>query len=360
MGSVRTKSEVTTMRRTVFLGTRTCEAESTSFSQWAPSDIVILQAIGRAHPRDPSKIPVSFEASRGLLARESHVFSDMFHFPQPGIKSESTEQTTPTIEVFDDAEELEKFLEVVHDYRVYFESDSWKDLASVAAILRLSSKYQVGHLRRRMVEHLEATYYPTTFDAYKALSAPEVPAAQHMSAIQLLTETNVQRLLPAAFFSCLAATKGQYDKLYDEVVPSDRTTALWVEEHKIKERCMRAGFLFDEDTHTHLRDFGRLSGRVHGFAVATSDRGLTCEMNSYRWFTDTMSVRRRKELRVRVDYLQQAVGRLQGQKICATCNKEADKVLAENDTKTWSRLPSFFQLPSWEELLAEEGSDADA
>lgn len=97
--------------------TRTCEAESTSFSQWAPSDIVILQAIGRAHPRDPSKIPVSFEASRGLLARESHVFSDMFHFPQPGIKSESTEQTTPTIEVFDDAEELEKFLEVVHDYR---------------------------------------------------------------------------------------------------------------------------------------------------------------------------------------------------------------------------------------------------
>ena len=336
--------------------TRTSEAESPSFTQWAPSDIVILQAVGRIHPRDLSKTPVTFEASRGLLARESQVFSDMFHFPQPGTL-ESTEQVAPTIEVFDDAEELEKFLEVVHDYRVYFESDSWKEFASVAAILRLSTKYQVGHLRRRMVEHLEATYYPTSFEAYKDLPTPEAPATQHLNAIQLLTETNVQRLLPTAFFSCLAATQGQYEKLYDESVPSDPSTALWVVEHKIKERCMRAGFLFDEDTHTQLRDFARLSGRVHGFAVATTDRGLTCEMNSYRWFTDTMSVRRRKELRIRVDYLRQAFGRLQGQKICASCNKEADKMLTENDKKTWSRLPSFFQLPPWEELLPEEDTN---
>ncbi|TFK99552.1 hypothetical protein BDV98DRAFT_584190 [Pterulicium gracile] len=80
-----------------------------------------------------------FRASRAILTKESGVFASI----------RTREIHTWNLELADSAEDMQRFLDATHLYREYYESPKSQTFPNIASILRLSTKYDVPHLRER-------------------------------------------------------------------------------------------------------------------------------------------------------------------------------------------------------------------
>jgi hypothetical protein len=80
----------------------------------------------------------------------------------------------------------------------------------IAAVLRLSAKYDIKGLRHRVITVLDR-YFPTTFAELTAQSDLTTQAARHyaVSVIKLAREVNILHILPVAFY--VAATRSMKD-----------------------------------------------------------------------------------------------------------------------------------------------------
>ncbi|KAJ7473285.1 hypothetical protein FB451DRAFT_1248909 [Mycena latifolia] len=117
----------------------------------------------------------AFKVHRGQLCRHSEVFDDVFSIPQP--KDQDLYDGCPWVEVYDCPSDVLYFLKALYD-GLYFKTPGANDFPAVAAVLRLSTKYLVEHLRQRCMTRLELDW-PFTLSGWDQREQAATNAAGH-------------------------------------------------------------------------------------------------------------------------------------------------------------------------------------
>ncbi|KAJ7613886.1 hypothetical protein DFH06DRAFT_1344430 [Mycena polygramma] len=149
---------------------------------------------------------VAFKVHRGQLRRHSEVFDDLFSIPQP--KDQELYDGSPWVEVYDCPSDVLYFLRALYD-GLYFKTPGANDFPAVAAVLRLSTKYLVEHLRQRCMSRLELDWPSTLLGwdqrEHSAVDpvghyAPRVSCPHPILVIDLALDLGLSSLLPAALY----------------------------------------------------------------------------------------------------------------------------------------------------------------
>ncbi|KAJ7084583.1 hypothetical protein B0H15DRAFT_783775 [Mycena belliarum] len=149
---------------------------------------------------------VAFKVHRGQLRRHSEVFDDVFNIPQPN--DQDLYEGCPWVEVYDCPSDVLYFLKAIYD-GLYFKMPGANDFPAVAAVLRLSTKYLVEHLRQRCMTRLELDW-PSTLAGWDQREQAATNAAGHYAprsscphpilVIDLALDLGLSAFLPAAMY----------------------------------------------------------------------------------------------------------------------------------------------------------------
>ncbi|KAL4244116.1 hypothetical protein ABKN59_009447 [Abortiporus biennis] len=149
----------------------------------------------------------AFKVHRGQLERHSEVFKDLFAIPQP--IDEETFDGCSWVRLYDSPSDVLYLLRALYD-GLYFESNpSSKDFSAIAAVLRLSSKYLIDHLRQRCLKRLDLDWPSSLsgWDLREQLAAeasgrynPRECYPHPILLVKLARELSLPQYLPAAFY----------------------------------------------------------------------------------------------------------------------------------------------------------------
>ncbi|KAJ7907691.1 hypothetical protein B0H13DRAFT_2233417 [Mycena leptocephala] len=149
---------------------------------------------------------VAFKVHRGQLRRHSEIFDDLFSIPQP--KDQDLYDGCPWVEVYDCPSDVLYFLKALYD-GLYFKTPGANDFPAVAAVLRLSTKYLVEHLRQRCMTRLELDW-PSTLAGWDQREqaatdsfghyGPRASCPHPILVIDLALDLGLSSLLPAALY----------------------------------------------------------------------------------------------------------------------------------------------------------------
>ncbi|KAJ7617965.1 hypothetical protein FB45DRAFT_840759 [Roridomyces roridus] len=284
---------------------------------WFDDGTVILQAENTL-----------FRAYRGVLAAQSPVFKDTFSIPQP--KEQETVDGCPLLQVHDSARDFEMFLSALHDAG-YFAHHPVDGLDTVTRFLRLSTKYDVEHLRARMVSILDAIY-PSSLTEWLVRSPPAGYAeldGDHFLALNLATEYQILPPLPGIYLEC--STSPIPDIFASEI------------DLNAKEMCVAAAEGFSDNWARKI---------VQGM-LSLSDKRL-CK-------TPNECDRERLSLVLhngipKFAELFDCSWRWDDSELCVQCKATAKKEYDAAVKKLWVVLPSLFALPKWELLHESENA----
>ncbi|KAJ7142756.1 hypothetical protein C8R44DRAFT_974329 [Mycena epipterygia] len=142
-----------------------------------------------------------FRVFRGILAAQSPIFRDTFAIPQP--PTQEMYDACAVLEIQDSPKDLRMLLMATHDptYATHTPVDG---LETLSALLRLSTKYEIDHIRTRMISILKSIY-PNSLDAW--ISRVDPPGylraeGDEFKALVLASTLDVPDILPGVFFLC--------------------------------------------------------------------------------------------------------------------------------------------------------------
>ncbi|KAG2030072.1 hypothetical protein BDR03DRAFT_879239 [Suillus americanus] len=158
-----------------------------------------------------------FRVHQSVLSKNSPVFKSMFMIP--GVQEQEIEKYdgVPLVQLPDGAEEVESLLRVLyHESMLPFKRLDPNTPSSVKQVLTLANKYEIDHLRDRIVRHVEADWpqslwqwdmlemeilamEETWYDEYENGHIDDY-LPEPASAIRLARECNIPSILPAAFY----------------------------------------------------------------------------------------------------------------------------------------------------------------
>ncbi|KAI0741740.1 hypothetical protein C8Q80DRAFT_1274121 [Daedaleopsis nitida] len=148
---------------------------------------------------------VAYKVHQGQLMRHSDLFRDMLSLgPQPAT---DVIDGCPWVQLYDDPSDMFHLLEALYD-GLYFTKPIARDFCTVAAVLRMSTKYQFESLRERCLKRLE-TDWPTTllgWDKRERLATydtrynPREAFPHPILVIQFAQEFQLEHVLPAALY----------------------------------------------------------------------------------------------------------------------------------------------------------------
>jgi len=301
-----------------------------------------------------SESPTLFRLHRGVLARHSEVFQDMFEVPQP--MTEPLFDGCQVVTMHDIPVELSNLIKALYD-GVKFYNRNLEDFFHLAGILRLSTKYFIDHLRIKAIRHLAKTWSYTLQGHDQmvtlALKSPSVdnlsyPYVHPLHVLNLVRETNVRIVVPSAlYFLSLYPLedllRGDHPKLVVDH-PSRPSSSLSVTD--IKDYTLmfqrRIDIILDfvrricgdrptptcATAKACARGFARLAGRL-----------------SRSWMIRTGPIH----------YMLQALHELsEDPTVCEACRRSFRQDVLSFREEKWKELPSILGLPNWEELEASE------
>ncbi|KAJ7692436.1 hypothetical protein B0H17DRAFT_540935 [Mycena rosella] len=276
-----------------------------------------------------------FRVTKSILAARSNVFKDMLAFPQGEGREAETIEGIPTVYLHDSAADVEVFLRAIFDSSYFMPAPRPVDIDVVLGILRLSHKYDVSYLLHRALEHLDVPFYFSSMETFLDSDSDHfiyrLDTGCLLRTIEAAKEVGALWLLPILYVRAC-----QED-------PADLTAAMASDTNGDAQKCVNGCFIFSReysaslqflanstvvgcetpDSCTHARFVALV---VYFKAIAQGD-GLD-PFKPWNW-----------------DYISRR-GMCDG---CLTFYKESREETLQN---LWGRLPSIFDLPSWEELLA--------
>ncbi|KAF7795793.1 hypothetical protein EIP86_006960 [Pleurotus ostreatoroseus] len=264
---------------------------------------------------------IFFKVYSGILARSSPVFKDMFSFPQPEAGDPSAE--------------------IVQDIAV-------KDAAMVVGLLRLSTKYEVPHLRHRAIQILRE-WYPAELATFMALPRAFLPPDEyprHALVANAARETDVPILLPAALLLCCATAS--VNTLWDGLdVPTEAGTVARCDLSQMNKRALFLGRpLLAHHARTRVQSFF-----FYPHTDEPRDKTLRCQAPERcgSFCRIYASVYDDKE-----DPWMNPFYKLNWKSIrstcCNVCAARWEKHHDEATRELWEELPKLFNLPSWDVL----------
>ncbi|KAJ7625883.1 hypothetical protein FB45DRAFT_991463 [Roridomyces roridus] len=319
---------------------------------------------------------IAFKVHRGPLERHSEVFDTLFSIPQP--KDQDLYEGCPWLEVYDCPSDVLYFLKALYD-GLYFKSPGANDFPAVAAVLRLSTKYLVEHLRQRCMSRLSVDW-PSTLAGWEHREqaatdslghyAPRASCPHPILVIDLALNLNLTSLLPAAFYDLarygpskimVGTPPAPYSLLFDShhgrapPPPALRTLSpnLLVKTLRGRERAQRfladfvitelqgrtpaADCLYLEHDPQHAR-MCRESFYFIMLNVLRSVGGIACGRDADPLFTLVQAV----DMLSRTDF---SDGHRQcGLKLCHPCKVDFAAAATRAREEVWRLLPEWFEL----------------
>ncbi|KAJ7447507.1 hypothetical protein B0H11DRAFT_2082381 [Mycena galericulata] len=267
-----------------------------------------------------------FRVYRGVLAAQSPIFRDTFAIPQPPAQDSETYEGCPLVLLHDSAHDLKLFLMAIHDagYLINSPVDGMKTLSG---LLKLATKYDVEHIRTRMISIL-TTIYPSSLTEWRSRKPPagyEELDFDDFLAANLALELHILSVLPGILYECC-----RYPTSH--LFPSELGTAE-------KQKCIIAKERYMNDWSNDVHDFLFV-------APDTCENRIDCDSVRLRWlringiptFTDVFAG-------------PFPWGSIELCERCLARGKEQYRIATE---KLWDDLPSLFGLPPWEELLKSQ------
>ncbi|KAI0087553.1 hypothetical protein BDY19DRAFT_994869 [Irpex rosettiformis] len=178
-----------------------------------------------------------FRVYAGILSRASPIFRDMFAIGQVHNAEETYEGCPLVVMAGDNANDMRAFLEALHDPRSFqMNSPKPTDIPHIVSVLRVSTKYDAIHLRRRAIEALQ-TWYGDSLSAYQqglevlrswSNTSPPVPSPiisrkdffYNILVANVAIEASATVPLPAALLLCCVSAQ-DFRVPYDGVTNSD-------------------------------------------------------------------------------------------------------------------------------------------
>ncbi|KAF7969601.1 hypothetical protein HWV62_26837 [Athelia sp. TMB] len=295
-----------------------------------------------------------FRVYRGMLARNSSVFRDMFSIPQPAPSEESADGCA-VVCLPDAAQDVEIVLRaltepgfVIPGDRSYLTARGSMPIERVAALLRLGQKYDFEALR---TEALHRIFYevPTTledFDSHAKCSQiyTEVDGTLWPNLLKLARDHNLQSALPLALYRC----SGGID------IDSEDSSYPFGE----------SGYLISvEDQILCLSCFSRLM-RLHKLLTK---KWLQSIPKPFSACVDTGSCNHAHEFHLRNAVCLESglaglddgymyawrSSMLMSYRVCQPCNEVIKAMHNAVRQDFWAQLPEIFGLPGWDELRKE-------
>ncbi|KAJ7042106.1 hypothetical protein C8F04DRAFT_1031061 [Mycena alexandri] len=280
---------------------------------------------------------------KSFLTTRSPIFTDTFSIPQP----EEAERINgcPVLRIHDSATDAAHFFKAIFDSETFLPPPAQTTFEKVAAILRLSTKYEVDYLRKRALAHLSSGY-PTTLAAWRAddpgLGAATFPVlpSDALATINLAREVACPWVLPTALYDyCKFTGPGEIfsgtlqDGVLLQLCAADKQLCLEAREtqreaSKDLETFLTA--LVPEDCTG--AEGGCLSSRLVWI------RYLNKLRQDGFWLDPT-------EVWEHWDVF--------GTHVCTPCLLACEKKYEDARQAVWLSIPAMFNLPNWSELEAE-------
>ncbi|KAF8207978.1 hypothetical protein K438DRAFT_1962244 [Mycena galopus ATCC 62051] len=260
-----------------------------------------------------------FKVFKGILAANSTVFNDMLVVGSIPENNEMVEGC-PVVNVFDTALDMKHFLKALHHVG-YYDPAETKDFLLIAAILRLSTKYNVDILRRRALAHI-SSLYPTTLQEW-----------------DLRKDTAMEALLPACMYLC--ADSICVDDILDGVSSIDgkHLELDWPD----KRACIRGR----QNLLIALRSevFAFLTGSLQ---IPNCSSPQRCDSSKLRWLQSLEASLGNGcpgifSIKFPWTSFRKAV--------CDNCYTASFTDSNRQRQRIWDKLPSYFDMPPWEELV---------
>ncbi|KAJ6615349.1 hypothetical protein B0H10DRAFT_2191032 [Mycena sp. CBHHK59/15] len=275
-----------------------------------------------------------YRVYRGLLSSRSTVFRDTFSIPQP-VEERVEIEGCPVVQLHDKARDFTCFLKALHHYGSY-KNCPVSGFAELESVLRLSDKYDVPLLRDSMTSIL-SDLYPSSLDKWadrKHHPGYTAFIRDNFSALNIAVKMNIRSILPAVMYEvCCRST-------LESIVSGMGQAKLKIENNEYRKRCILAiprlmlaqrqalGYLkreYDDDCkHRAVCN----TERLRWFALDLEDDEAFDPLDDNN--LDSWDVFR----------------------VCSSCLETAKKTYANARQDLWNKLPSIFNLGTWDDLLA--------
>ncbi|KAJ7654490.1 hypothetical protein DFH06DRAFT_1202591 [Mycena polygramma] len=299
---------------------RTEDAPTISRSDiWYQDGSVVLQAEA-----------TQFRVHWGVLTQNSSFFRDMQALPQP--PEQPTVEGCPIVELHDSCADVKYLLATLYDPTILFQKGL--PMVVVAALLRLGRKYDFRKLLDAAVE-LVMHDNPTTLEDFLNRTTSKISHYNVIDMLTLVRENNIKAAQPSAYYSVVRHCT--HRELFDGVPRIDGTLASLAPDDLRQCNLGRDLILAKQ----------MLPGCTVGF-LSTWDYQADC-------VTVQLCAKRREKILQKILQSRKAhafdVGEQQWEhSFCDQCFGHLETRIAAGRKKMWEELPSFFDLPPWNEL----------
>ncbi|KAF8201184.1 hypothetical protein K438DRAFT_1821537 [Mycena galopus ATCC 62051] len=276
-----------------------------------------------------------------ILCMHSTFFRDMRDLPQP-VDLPSIEGC-PVIELHDSLEDVKHLLDALYNPHIF--NQEKLSFPFIAALVRLGRKYDFKNLLEVAVQRLSYEN-PTTFEKYEALTqvhangrimyTTQVIVPQQDIIFDVLTlarENNLFAILPSAYLRAIVFYSPEL--IFDGIPSRNGSTVT------LSSADQRLSILGNQRV---LEAQWEHAGFLAWIGVDTPSPGCT----------DHDGCTRRKKL-ILQRLIQKAVSvapflLAKERGLCLSCLIAHSQVMTEARKEIWKNLPSFFDLPPWNEL----------
>ncbi|KAF7984327.1 hypothetical protein HWV62_15323 [Athelia sp. TMB] len=287
-----------------------------------------------------------FRVHRGVLAKNSDVFRDLFLVPQPTAIPSGEIEGCAVVQMHDSAEDWTYVLNAMYDGRRNT-SQALPKFGMVAAFLRLGKKYDIPQLRDEALSVLRSAFSSTLkgFDGRAKNSFWEYDGKyRYFQIIGLARETGTLDLLPMAFYAL--CENHSPTGLMDQLATAAETGLLSPTDHlTVAVGSNRLAAYLVEDTYHWA------SASSVGASNCTGDQCTTKAKRAFFQNTFTYNDGSYTALLPWEDivWVPAEGGDYDG--MCDGCMEAAKLMHEQGRLRVWQKLPTAFGLPEWHDLL---------
>ncbi|KAF7983680.1 hypothetical protein HWV62_19587 [Athelia sp. TMB] len=322
-----TAEESPLKRKRVEPDTTDTRADPVRSDIWYDDGNVILQAEGTL-----------FKVHRGVLARSSSVFEDMFSFPQPPSTDAEMLDGCPIVQLSDSAKEVQYVLEGIFE-RKYVAFADKLPLAVVSAFICLGKKYDIRTLYveavKRMFQEVPATL--AEYDGPSGANWLAIENPQHMELAILARKAGLLSALPFLLYeSCVQYSSAEIKDGFQ--MPDGSTIRLSVQDRFTCLVAYRAICEVQAET-----TFAQLweDGSISTICLTPDD----CKAAKSNWVSQNFC---KPNIMATHSW-----DNLSIEGLCDYCYVAGQEKHQAGRAEFWEKLPSLFDLPPWAELLKE-------
>ncbi|KAF7326101.1 BTB domain-containing protein [Mycena kentingensis (nom. inval.)] len=287
---------------------------------WMPFGDLVLQADA-----------TQFKINRDILARQSEVFRDMFSVAVPGAEGDTQVEGCPLVAVSDKVADWENLLELLYNPILLMKPPS---IQLVAAMLRLGYKYEMTQFKADALSRLHHEF-PTTLQAWDGVAEEMTKMADEANSILYLLllayELGIHTSIPALAFQTLNTMTLQ--EIFSDTLPLNDSFPTYI---VVPTNIKHALALASERLHRHRRDAFSWLDDEDVLPTDDCEQWTVCRRAAQSLLIDILS---EQEHDLRYRFLRPWGGYL--------------AAVGPLFRKSWDALPSFFDLPKWDELRDE-------